>query len=91
VVSTIPLNSRGISLRLPRLANMKTIMRVEPIKSGVRRPQRSIKSKARMVITTLMGMNVMMLYITYVFGMAGLTGNSNLVASSIQYVINKFE
>ncbi|KAJ5445775.1 Major facilitator superfamily domain general substrate transporter [Penicillium cf. griseofulvum] len=36
----------------------------------------------------LTGMNVMMLYITYVFGMAGLTGNSNLVASSIQYVIN---
>ena len=24
--------------------------------------------------------------ITYVFGMAGLTGNTNLVASSIQYV-----
>jgi len=29
-----------------------------------------------------------MYYITYVFGMAGLTGNTNLVASSIQYVIN---
>lgn len=26
--------------------------------------------------------------ITYVFGMAGLTGNTNLIASSIQYVIN---
>ncbi|KAF2492482.1 high affinity glucose transporter [Lophium mytilinum] len=36
----------------------------------------------------LTGMNVMMYYITYVFGMAGLTGNTNLVASSIQYVIN---
>ncbi|KAJ5815622.1 High-affinity glucose transporter [Penicillium riverlandense] len=36
----------------------------------------------------LTGMNVMMLYITYVFGMAGLKGNANLVASSIQYVIN---
>ncbi|KAJ5986054.1 High-affinity glucose transporter [Penicillium sp. IBT 35674x] len=36
----------------------------------------------------LTGMNVMMLYITYVFGMAGLSGNTNLVASSIQYVIN---
>jgi hypothetical protein len=31
-------------------------------------------------------MNVMMYYITYVFGMAGLTGNTNLIASSIQYV-----
>ncbi|KAF2442641.1 high affinity glucose transporter [Karstenula rhodostoma CBS 690.94] len=38
----------------------------------------------------LTGMNVMMYYITYVFGMAGLKGNGNLVASSIQYVINVF-
>ncbi|KAF2124627.1 high affinity glucose transporter [Dothidotthia symphoricarpi CBS 119687] len=36
----------------------------------------------------LTGMNVMMYYITYVFGMAGLNGNINLIASSIQYVIN---
>ena len=27
-------------------------------------------------------------YITYLFGMAGLKGNNNLVASSIQYMIN---
>jgi hypothetical protein len=33
-------------------------------------------------------MNVMMYYITYVFAMAGLTGNTLLVSSSIQYVIN---
>lgn len=33
-------------------------------------------------------MNVMMYYITYVFSMAGLTGNNMLVSSSIQYVIN---
>ncbi|KUJ13103.1 sugar transporter [Mollisia scopiformis] len=36
----------------------------------------------------LTGMNVMMYYITYVFSMAGLTGNNMLVSSSIQYVIN---
>ncbi|KAL8675552.1 MAG: hypothetical protein Q9168_000064 [Polycauliona sp. 1 TL-2023] len=36
----------------------------------------------------LTGMNVMMYYITYVFLMAGVKGNANLVASSIQYVIN---
>ena len=36
----------------------------------------------------LTGMNVMMYYIVYVFGMAGLTANANLIASSIQYVIN---
>ncbi|PNS19263.1 High-affinity glucose transporter [Sphaceloma murrayae] len=36
----------------------------------------------------LTGMNVMMYYITYVFTMAGLTANTNLVASSVQYVIN---
>lgn len=29
-----------------------------------------------------------MYYITYVFGMAGYRGNANLLASSIQYVIN---
>lgn len=34
------------------------------------------------------GMNVMMYYITYIFLMAGYSGDSNLVASSIQYVIN---
>ncbi|KAK6197485.1 high-affinity glucose transporter [Scheffersomyces amazonensis] len=36
----------------------------------------------------LTGMNVMMYYIVYVFQMAGYTGNTNLVASSIQYVLN---
>ncbi|QOU18850.1 high affinity glucose transporter [Brettanomyces bruxellensis] len=36
----------------------------------------------------LTGMNVMMYYIVYIFQMAGYTGNSNLIASSIQYVLN---
>ncbi|KAK4495488.1 hypothetical protein PRZ48_013820 [Zasmidium cellare] len=36
----------------------------------------------------LTGMNVMMYYITYVFQMAGYSGNANLLASSIQYIIN---
>lgn len=36
----------------------------------------------------LCGMNVMMYYIVYIFNMAGYSGNSNLVASSIQYVLN---
>ncbi|KAK3711730.1 high affinity glucose transporter [Vermiconidia calcicola] len=36
----------------------------------------------------LTGMNVMMYYITYVFAMAGYEGNANLLASSIQYIIN---
>src|ERR1700737_897078 len=35
----------------------------------------------------LTGGNVMMYYVVYVFNMAGLTGNANLVSSSIQYVI----
>jgi Sugar (and other) transporter len=35
----------------------------------------------------LTGANVQMYYIVYVFYMAGLTGNANLVSSSIQYVI----
>ncbi|ODV79487.1 high-affinity glucose transporter [Suhomyces tanzawaensis NRRL Y-17324] len=36
----------------------------------------------------LTGMNVMMYYIVYIFEMAGYKGNTNLVASSIQYVLN---
>ncbi|KLJ13670.1 hypothetical protein EMPG_11405 [Blastomyces silverae] len=36
----------------------------------------------------LTGMNVMMYYITYVFAMAGLRGNTLLVSSSIQFIIN---
>ncbi|PUU81882.1 general substrate transporter [Tuber borchii] len=36
----------------------------------------------------LTGMNVMMYYITYVFAMAGLSGNNLLLSSSIQYIIN---
>ena len=36
----------------------------------------------------LTGMNVMMYYITYVFSMAGYSGNGALLASSIQYIIN---
>jgi len=40
------------------------------------------------VWSQLTGMNVMMYYIGYVFTMAGLTGNTMLVSSSIQYVIN---
>ena len=36
----------------------------------------------------LTGMNVMMYYIVYIFEMAGKSGNANLVASSIQYVLN---
>lgn len=35
----------------------------------------------------LLGGNVMMYYIVYVFNMAGLTGNVNLYSSAIQYVI----
>ncbi|KAI6859058.1 putative MFS glucose transporter [Hortaea werneckii] len=36
----------------------------------------------------LTGMNVMMYYIAYIFTMAGYRGNSALLASSIQYIIN---
>ncbi|KAK9384090.1 general substrate transporter [Kockiozyma suomiensis] len=36
----------------------------------------------------LTGMNVMMYYVVYTFDMAGYTGNTGLVSSSIQYVIN---
>lgn len=36
----------------------------------------------------LTGMNVMMYYIVYIFDMAGYSGNTGLVSSSIQYVLN---
>lgn len=36
----------------------------------------------------LCGMNVMMYYIVYIFNMAGFTGNTNLISSAIQYVLN---
>ncbi|SJX64140.1 probable High-affinity glucose transporter [Sporisorium reilianum f. sp. reilianum] len=36
----------------------------------------------------LTGMNVMMYYLTYVFQMAGITGNIALISNGIQYVIN---
>lgn len=35
----------------------------------------------------LTGTNVMMYYIVYIFEMAGLTGNQNLLSASIQYII----
>ncbi|CDK26983.1 unnamed protein product [Kuraishia capsulata CBS 1993] len=35
----------------------------------------------------LAGGNVMMYYVVYVFEMAGLSGNANLIASSVQYVV----
>ncbi|PHH66462.1 hypothetical protein CDD82_1547 [Ophiocordyceps australis] len=38
----------------------------------------------------LTGMNVMMYYVTNVFSMAGYQGDANLLASSIQYIINVF-
>jgi sugar porter (SP) family MFS transporter len=36
----------------------------------------------------LTGMNCMMYYIGYIFAMTGYSGNANLLASSIQYIIN---
>lgn len=40
------------------------------------------------VWSQLTGINVMMYYVTYIFTMAGLTGNNLLISASIQYVIN---
>jgi hypothetical protein len=39
---------------MPALANMKVIMRVEPTTRGIRRPQRSMKMRAKIVMKTLM-------------------------------------
>lgn len=49
---------------------------------------RTIVGLFMQIWSQLTGMNIMMYYITYVFGMAGYSGNANLLASSIQYIIN---
>ncbi|KAF7551118.1 hypothetical protein G7Z17_g5265 [Cylindrodendrum hubeiense] len=49
---------------------------------------RTITAMFMQIWAQLTGMNVMMYYISYVFAMAGYSGNANLLASSIQYVIN---
>ncbi|CAL5870143.1 uncharacterized protein PFLUO_LOCUS4378 [Penicillium psychrofluorescens] len=38
--------------------------------------------------TQLSGNNAVLYYIVYIFEMAGLTGNTKLIASSVQYIIN---
>lgn len=50
--------------------------------------QRTITAIFAQIWQQLTGMNVMMYYITYIFQMAGYSGDANLVASSIQYVLN---
>lgn len=51
---------------------------------------RTITGLFTQIWSQLTGMNVMMYYITIIFTMAGYKGNANLLASSIQYVINVF-
>lgn len=55
---------------------------------GKRLRSRTIAGISCQLWSQLVGMNVMMYYIVYVFQMAGLSGNSNLISSSIQYIIN---
>ncbi|EGV62379.1 high affinity glucose transporter [Yamadazyma tenuis] len=49
---------------------------------------RTIVGVSAQIWQQLTGMNVMMYYIVYIFEMAGIHGNANLVSSSIQYVLN---
>ncbi|KPM36612.1 High-affinity glucose transporter [Neonectria ditissima] len=49
---------------------------------------RTITAMFMQIWAQLTGMNVMMYYISYIFSMAGYKGNANLLASSIQYIIN---
>lgn len=50
--------------------------------------QRTITAIFAQIWQQLTGMNVMMYYIVYIFNMAGYEGNTNLVPSLIQYIIN---
>ena len=49
---------------------------------------RTITAVFAQIWQQLTGMNTLMYYIVYVFDMAGYSGNTNLIASSIQYVLN---
>lgn len=49
---------------------------------------RTIVAVSAQIWQQFTGINVMMYYIVYIFQMAGISGNANLVASSIQYVLN---
>ncbi|VDC00637.1 unnamed protein product [Peniophora sp. CBMAI 1063] len=49
---------------------------------------RTIAGMSAQLWSQLVGVNVMMYYIVNIFQMAGLTGNTNLISSSIQYIIN---
>lgn len=50
--------------------------------------QRTITAVSAQIWQQLTGMNVMMYYIVYIFQMAGYEGNTNLIPSLIQYIIN---
>lgn len=49
---------------------------------------RTIVALSAQIWQQFTGINVMMYYIVYIFQMAGMTNNTNLVSSSIQYVLN---
>ncbi|QWU88946.1 hypothetical protein CA3LBN_003269 [Candidozyma haemuli] len=49
---------------------------------------RTIVAVSAQIWQQFTGINVMMYYIVYIFEMAGISDNANLVSSSIQYVLN---
>lgn len=49
---------------------------------------RTLTAVSAQIEQQLSGINVTMYYVVYIFNMAGFTGNTNLIASSIQYVLN---
>lgn len=49
---------------------------------------RTIVAVSAQVWQQFTGINVMMYYIVYIFQMAGISGNANLVSSSIQFILN---
>ncbi|CUM62528.1 uncharacterized protein PRCAT00000079001 [Priceomyces carsonii] len=50
--------------------------------------KRTFTAVSAQIWQQLTGMNVMMYYITLIFKMAGYSGDSNLLASAIQYILN---
>ncbi|KAK0187128.1 general substrate transporter [Armillaria mellea] len=92
-IHNLPLDSAEVQLQMDEI---REALRIEKESAEIgysdlfkkKLLSRTIAGMSCQLWRDLCGVNVMMYYVVYVFQMAGLTGNTNLISSSIQYVIN---
>ncbi|KAK9450568.1 general substrate transporter [Limtongia smithiae] len=72
-------------VRVARLSKEVTVR--DLFAAGASR-RRTLVGMSAQMYQQLTGINVMMYYVVYTFAMAGYTDNADLVASSVQYVVN---